>query len=59
MTQTVDHERKQEHTREEPSGRPEASQHGRTGEGAASAMAHLISQDERDREENRESPDAS
>jgi hypothetical protein len=44
MKQTVDKDRNQEHTREEPSARPEASEHGHTGEGAASAMAHLISQ---------------
>ena len=47
MGQIIGNDAKQEHTREEQSSHGEAGQHGHTGEGAASVLAHLISQAEK------------
>lgn len=57
MTQTVESERTQEHTRPEQEGRASASEHGHSGEGSASALAYLISQGET-RKQGSESPEA-
>lgn len=52
----ADHDTNREHADEErPSHGEAASEHGHTGEGAASAMAHLISQGEKHRRQNGES----
>jgi len=59
MTQTVESERMQDHRRDEPESRPDTSEPGHTGEGAASAMAQLIRQREKRRRQGSESPDAS
>ena len=52
MTHTVQSERNQERTRQEPQARPSASEHGHTGEGAASALAYLISQGEKRKQDD-------
>jgi hypothetical protein len=57
MTQTVENERTREPQRREPEGRPFASEHGHTGEGAASVLEYLISQGDK-RKQGGESPEA-
>ncbi|HUR90377.1 MAG TPA: hypothetical protein VMZ74_14925 [Ramlibacter sp.] len=51
MTKSSPSDTKQEHAGQEWSMRGEASEHGQTGEGAASAFAHMISQDQKHRKQ--------
>jgi hypothetical protein len=57
MTQKPGNETKQERTREQETTHPEASEHGHTGEGAASAMEQLILQGEKHRRQDGDSGD--
>jgi hypothetical protein len=47
MTNTGASDTQQEHAGQEQSDHGESSSHGRTGEGAASALAHMRSQDQK------------
>jgi hypothetical protein len=47
MTMSSHGETKQEHPGDQAPGHAERADHGRTGEGAASALQYLISQDQR------------
>lgn len=52
MTKSSPSDTKQEPVQHDPAGPGESSDHGRTGEGAASALAHLISQDQKHRKQS-------
>jgi hypothetical protein len=54
MTKSSPSDTKQEHSRDEQNVHGERLEHGHTGEGAASAMQHMISQDQKHRRQNGE-----
>ena len=51
MTNRVSSDTNQDHAGEEGSTHGEASEQGRTGEGSASALAHMLSQDQKHRKQ--------
>ena len=51
MTQWIGNDARHDEAQQEQRGREDAAEHGHTGEGAASALAHLHSQGERRRRE--------
>jgi len=58
MTNSTSSDNQQEHGGQEQSAHGEASEHGHTGEGSASALAHMLSQDQKHRKQNAEPEDA-
>jgi hypothetical protein len=59
MTQSSQSETKQEQSQQQQSVHGEAAEHGHTGEGSASALAHMLSQDKKHRRQNGESDEPS
>jgi hypothetical protein len=58
MSMSGQKDTKEEHGSDEPSGSPEQGDTGHTGEGAASAMAHMISRGRQQRHQTGEADDA-
>jgi hypothetical protein len=59
MTTTGPGDKNQEHDAQDSNVHGEASSHGHTGEGAASAFAHMVSQDRNRRKQLRETEEPS
>jgi len=57
MTNSASSDNQQEHAGQEQSSHGQASQHGHTGEGSASALAHMLSQDQKHRKQQNAEPE--